>query len=512
MKAEQKKIVLATANARYSHTSLALRSLLANLREFEKDAVLLEFTITDRPADAAEAILSREPRFVLLSVYLWNAVFLNEVASIIRAVAPAVTIVLGGPEVSFEDDLPPVAQWAHHIIAGEGELLLPALLAALAAGRPFARFTRATPPDLSGIALPLRLYTDEDIRHRVLYVESSRGCAFGCEFCLSCLTDRVRFFDPVALMPALEDLWNRGARKFKFIDRTIHAGKAERILRFFLDRNVEGLFVHFEIVPDHLTDPLFDLLAKFPSGAVQLEAGVQTFDPEVAARVGRKQDMDRTLRNLQRLIATTGVHIHSDLVAGLPGETMAGFADGFNRLLATGVHEIQVGILKRLRGAPIDRHTAAFEMVYRNTPPYDVLQNRDIPFADMQRLKRFARFFDLVFNSGNFRRTAPSLWAADTPFNGFMRFSDWMHDAVHNTADISLDRLATLIFRYRTEILGHATGNTADGLLADFVSAGRTRFPACVREAATVPLPTGRPGRRSALLPPRQERRKGGVQ
>lgn len=174
MKAEQKKIVLATANARYSHTSLALRSLLANLREFEKDAVPLEFTITDRPADAAEAILSREPRFVLLSVYLWNAVFLNEVASIIRAVAPAVTIVLGGPEVSFEDDLPPVAQWAHHIIAGEGELLLPALLAALAAGRPFARFTRATPPDLSGIALPLRLYTDEDIRHRVLYVESSR--------------------------------------------------------------------------------------------------------------------------------------------------------------------------------------------------------------------------------------------------------------------------------------------------------------------------------------------------
>ncbi|MBN2342901.1 MAG: DUF4080 domain-containing protein [Deltaproteobacteria bacterium] len=478
-------IVLATINAKYMHTSLALKYLKANLEEFAPGARILEFTLQERAADIAEKILRQHPSIVLLSCYIWNISLTSEVVRIIRSVHPDIVLILGGPEVSFPTDQPDICKDVDHVICGEGESILPAVLRGLSGPDTQEKNIIARPNDVARIRFPYDLYTEEDISHRLVYVESSRGCAFGCEFCLSSLDTKVRYFDNEQFICQLEQLWNRGARQFKFIDRTIHLSKASAILDFFSTRICPELFVHFEIVPDQITEQLVSALRAFPPGAIQLEAGVQTFTPHVSTRIGRKQNMDKTEAALRKIVRETGVHIHSDLVIGLPGETVETLAQSFNRLIHTGAHEIQVGVLKRLRGAPISRHTDEYKMVYNESPPYEILQNRDISFADMQRLKRFSRYFDLVSNNGNFQSTAPLIWQTNSPFTAFLRFSDWLYSECGRTASIALDKLAEYIFDYLTLNDGFPKEQIADCLRRDFVANGRRKQPKCVREFAS---------------------------
>ena len=279
----------------------------------------------------------------------------------------------------------------------------------------------AEPPDFSQIALPYDLYTDDDLAHRIIYVEASRGCPFTCEFCLSSLDIPVRQVPLEKILAELQRLLDRGLKQFKFVDRTfnLNVATSKTILEFFLARYQPGHFFHFEMIPDRLPESLREIIARFPPGALQFEVGIQTFNPEVAALISRRQDYDKLADNFHFLRRETGVHIHADLIVGLPGETVESFAAGFDRLIALGPQEIQVGILKRLRGTPIVRHDAEWRMIYNPHPPYEILQNKLIDFATMQRLRRFARYWDLVGNSGNFIESTPLIWRggvlADAP-------------------------------------------------------------------------------------------------
>ena len=479
------KIVITSINAKYIHSSLAARYLLANLQRFAQLAEIMEFTSQERDIDIVEYILQAEPTVAVFSCHIWNIELTDAVVRLLKSIRPDIIVILGGPEVSYPNDFPEVTECADYVICGEGEFALPELLHNIEQRASSPHIISAPPVSLDHIELPFHLYTDQDISHRVIYVESSRGCAFGCEFCLSSLDTLVRYFEPSRIIAALDTLWQRGARQFKFIDRTIHHSKAAPILEFFLERICPELFLHFEVVPDQLSQRLLDVLKQFPKGAVQLEAGVQTFNPDVSRRIGRKQNMDKTEQNIRKVVEETGVHIHADLVVGLPGETIESFAAGFDRLMATGVHEIQVGILKRLRGAPIDRHTAPFAIVYRQTAPYDILQSSQIPFLEMQRLKRFSRYFDLVVNSGNFKRTIPFLWENRSPFFAFLGFADWLFKASNRTAGIALEKLATYLFEYLTTTMAIPKEECANRILGDFIVGGRRKLPKCVREFAT---------------------------
>ena len=448
-------IVLATLNAKYPHCAFGLRYLLANLGELRPRAGLLEFDINQRPLDIAEQILQQQPQIVGLGVSVWNATPSAQLVADLKRLRPDLIVVLGGPEVSHETDQPEICRHADFIITGEADLAFADLCRQLLAGtRPPDKVIAAVPPDLAQLALPYELYDERDLAHRVIYVEASRGCPFTCDFCLSALPVPVRAFPLEQFLPAMQSLLDRGCRHFKFVDRTFNLNikTSAAILEFFLARNRPGLFLHFEMIPDHLPAALRQLIQRFPPGALQFEVGIQTFNEAVAARINRRQDNAAAEENLRWLRAETGVHVHADLIVGLPGEDVASFAAGFDRLVATRPQEIQIGILKRLRGAPIARHDADWDMVYSANPPYEILQTKVVDFLTMQRLRRFARYWDLIANSGNFPDAFPAL----AGFHEFLKFSDWLYGETRQTHAIARARLAELLTRYFHEALGQA--------------------------------------------------------
>ncbi len=263
------------------------------------------------------------------------------------------------------------------------------------------------------------------------------------------------------------------------------------------------------MIPDRLPEGLREVIAKFPPGALQFEVGIQTFNEQVGALIKRRQDNRRLEDNLRFLRTQTGVHIHADLIAGLPGETLESFAEGFDRLVALGPQEIQVGILKRLRGTPIVRHDTEWLMVYNPHPPYEVLQTRLIPFATMQKLRRFARYWDLVGNSGNFVESTPLIWVnAASPFWSFMSWSEWLHEQVRRTDSIALVRLMELLFEYLTDERGLDAGLVAETIWRDYRRGGRDDRPAFLREHLSA-LATMHIQPRRLGLPKRQMRRLG---
>jgi hypothetical protein len=236
------------------------------------------------------------------------------------------------------------------------------------------------------------------------------------------------------------------------------------------------------MIPDRLPAELREVIAKFPPGTLQFEVGVQTFNPEVGALISRRQNYERLADNFNFLRRETGVHIHADLIVGLPGETLESFATGFDQLVALGPQEIQVGILKRLRGTPIVRHDSEWQMVYGTHPPYEILQNKLIDFGTMQCLRRFARYWDMVGNSGNFLESTPLIWSDTPPFHSFLRWSDWLHAQVKRTDAIALLRLMELLFEFLTAELRLDAQLVAENLWRDYKRGGRHDKPGFMKD------------------------------
>ena len=477
-------IVLTTLNAKYIHAAFGLRYLMANLGELKPSAAIAEFDINQRPLDIAEALLAREPKILGFGVYIWNVTETTEVIAAIKRVRPDLTIILGGPEVSYETDEQAIVALADYVITGEADLMFAEVCRQLLTGeKPATKIMAAPVPEFSKLALPYDLYTEQDIAHRVIYVEASRGCPFTCEFCLSSLDIPVRQVPLDKMLTELQRLLDRGVKNFKFVDRTFNLNLlvSRAFLQFFLDRYQPGLFFHFEMIPDRLPEQLRELIAKFPPGALQFEVGIQSFNDDVCELISRRQNLGRLEDNFHFLRSSTGVHIHADLIVGLPGETIESFGTGFDRLIALGPQEIQVGILKRLRGTPIIRHDAEWQMRYNAYPPYEILQNKFIDFATMQRMRRFAKYWDLVGNSGNFVETTPLIWKDASPFAAFLRWSDWLFAQIRRTDTIALARLAELLFKYLT-VESHLDPKlVAETLWRDWQRGGRTEKPEFLR-------------------------------
>jgi radical SAM superfamily enzyme YgiQ (UPF0313 family) len=546
-------IVLTTLNAKYIHAAFGLRYLLANLGELRERAWLAEFDINQRPLDIAEILLARNPKIIGFGIYIWNVEPTTEVIAAIKRVRPDIKIILGGPEVSYETEEQPIVQIADHVITGEGDLKFAEVCRVLLKDKTdsqqpadLAKFEErhdrdivpyqlpkiipAELPEFPQLVLPYDLYTNDDIAHRIIYVEASRGCPFTCEICLSSLDIPVRQAPLPALLEQLQRLLDCGVKQFKFVDRTfnLNVNISKTILEFFLARYRPGHFFHFEMIPDRLPETLREIIAKFPPGALQFEVGIQTFNEEVSHLISRRQNHEKLADNFHFLRRETGVHIHADLIVGLPGETLESFAAGFDRLVVLGPQEIQVGILKRLRGTPIVRHDGEWQVVYNPHPPYEILQNKLIDFATMQKLRRFARYFDLVGNSGNFIESTPLIWSVGqasrlspsksennetgkmpvvpSPFYSFLDFSEWLYARTSRTDGIALVRLMELLFEFLTGELQLAARPVAAALWRDYQRGGRHDKPGFLKDF----LPTEEKvlllRKTKAALPKRQAR------
>jgi len=524
------RIVLATLNARYIHASLGLRYLLANLDRHGGAGLralteLREYTISRPKQEVVADLLATlgpapdtAPQILGFGVYIWNVTQTTEVIRLLKAARPDLKLVLGGPEVSHETEQQVITRLADHVITGWGDVSFAKLCRALLDGpQPLMKIIPGEQPPLAELALPYGEYSADDLAHRLLYVEASRGCPFKCEFCLSALDKTAWGFELERVLAALDALYQRGARTFKFVDRTFNLKIAHsvRILQFFLERlptvrGGEPLFLHFEVIPDHLPDRLRAMLAQFPPGVLQLEVGVQSFNVVVQQTISRRQDNDATEANLRWLLAHTHAHLHVDLIFGLPGETLQSFADGFDRLLAIGPHEIQLGILKRLRGAPIARHSAAHGMVYAPEPPYTVQHTGVVDAATLQRFGRLARYWELLANSGRFAQTLPLLLhppavegsAAASPFWCFMAFSDWLWQRQGSTYRLTPEALVDALFDYLSA--SQSPDGVRQALLADYVASGARANPKALH--GLLPRRTVSPAKAGRTLATRQAR------
>lgn len=474
-------IVLSTLNARYTHSSIGLRYLYANMQELQEKTSILEFTINENIQSIAEDILDKSPDIVGLGVYIWNASETKELIEIIKRVSPKTYIVLGGPEASYTPFRVDFSM-ADYILQGEGDLAFYELCKSIQANNaPSEQIIKPVMADLSKVVSPYPFYSDSDVANRYIYVEASRGCPFLCEFCLSSIDEKVRNFDIDALLEEFETLWQRGVRNFKFIDRTFNLNIrfANKILDFFLSKK-PPYFAHFEVIPDHFPESIKQKIALFPAGSLQLEIGIQTLNPEIAEGINRPLKLKKIEENVTFLETQTKAHMHLDLIVGLPGETLESFGKNLNALVAMTKSEIQIGILKKLSGTTLSRHDKTHGMVYSDIPPYDILQNNQLSFKAIQKMKRFARFWDLTYNSGNFINTMPLLFQEDV-FKNFYAFSLWIYEQTASTWKISLDRLAKLLYDYLVNVQHHDSNTIALSMVKDLTKVEGRKLPVFLR-------------------------------
>jgi radical SAM superfamily enzyme YgiQ (UPF0313 family) len=468
------KIVLATLNAKYIHASLGLRYLYANLKELQPHAEIQEFVIQTRPIDIVEKILEAKPSIVGFGVYIWNIVETTNVVSLLKVIAPEIKVVLGGPEISYETEEQAIFDVSDYVVTGPADVSFYELCCDIINGNsPAHKIIKSPPVELKALTMPYRFYNDEDLKNRVLYVEASRGCPFKCEFCLSSLDTKSNPYELDVFLEQMEMLYQRGARNFKFIDRTFNLdiNTSLKILQFFLDRMTEGLYLHFEVVPDHLPRKLKEMLTKFPEGCLQFEIGIQTFDQVVQENISRKQNNAKSKENLLWLKENTTAHIHADLIFGLPGETLESFQDSFDELYLCKPHEIQMGILKRLRGTPVIRHTEAFDLRFSPLPPFNILSTDRIDFTTMQLMNRFARYWDMIGNSGRFKYSLPSI-LSDSPFAHFMAISNWLFSETDQTHKINLKRLYELISQAVEALFPEQHATVIEKIELDYTASG----------------------------------------
>ncbi|GBU09547.1 B12-binding domain-containing radical SAM protein [Gammaproteobacteria bacterium] len=508
-------ILLTTLNARFSHAALGLRYLVANMGALKAQTRIIEFTIQQNIDDIVEIILENPPEIIGIGVYIWNIFQTTQLIKELKILRPDIIICIGGPEVSYEYENTEIFKDVDYLITGWGDVSFPALCTNLLEtsvlgtnkladlfidetcineahikmpniNKPH-KVIKGVQPKLVDIILPYAQYSEHDIKHRTIYVEASRGCPFKCEFCLSSLDKTAWSFPLESFMAQMELLYTKGLRQFKFVDRTFNLKKefTSTILNFFLDKLAKypenNLFLHFELVPDYLSDDLKELILKFPDGALQFEIGIQTLYPKTQQLISRKTNLALAKENITWLTKNTKVHLHVDLIAGLPAEDWDNFAKGFNELWSWQPHEIQLGILKRLNGVPIIRHSQEFAIKYSKMAPYSILENKDLSFTQINDIKRIAKYWDLVANSGRFKSTLATL-LADNPFENMHKFSKWLFCEINQTHSIALDRLFTLVYKYLTEVENHPIHVIRKIMSEDFMRFGLQGWPKILGE------------------------------
>lgn len=535
-------VLLCVLNAKHVHASPAPWCLAAGVKAYKPELYnriqIVEVTINQTQEEILEKIVSQKPVIVNFSCYLWNIKMTLAICTELRSRFPSIVISLGGPEVSYcaEDVLQANAQ-IDYILSGEGETSVPAFLAAILAQdvhMPLSEHMAESILGLCGrredgsiyvsaecvlsgaVPSPMTVGYADAIQKRIAYIETSRGCPYSCAFCLSGRCGSPRFF---ALDQVFEDLLrlaNSGARTIKFVDRTFNANyrHANAILQFILDHYGKDIpkhvCFHFEIAGDILREETFALLEQMPVGIVQLEIGMQSFCEKTLEAVQRKTNTHILKQNIRRLLAMQNMHIHIDLIIGLPYEDMTTFAQSFNTGYELKAHMLQVGFLKLLHGSPMRTQPQDYPCEFSENPPYEVLSTPWLTAQELNVLHHLEDAVERFYNSGRFRKTAEYALNATglSPFDFYLALGNASRKA-NVGVGISLDQYTEFLIAYLGTLEGVDKELLRDAMIYDRLTSNAGRIPPCLHLKDDLLARAIKQIDRDPLTPPSKDVRRG---
>ena len=460
-----------------------------------------EYTVNQPLREVADKLIREQADVYAFCTYIWNARYLQALIPLIRRAVPSCKVVVGGPEVSFRPHDAAKALNADFVLIGEGEESFPKLLDTIAEqgcfeNVPGCRFERDGEAVVTAVKalqnLPPNPYTDayfQALGGRIAYLEGSRGCPFSCAFCLSGREDALRLFPLERVKADILLLANAGVRTVKFVDRTFncHKQRCLDIIQFILSEYGKHIptdvCFHFEIAADLFDEETLAVLETAPKGLFQMEAGLQSFHPETLAAVTRKTDLSRLCANIRRLIAMGNIHIHIDLIAGLPLEDIGTFQRSFNQAYALAPHMLQLGFLKLLYGSSLRQSVAENGYVYSSMPPYEVTASRWMSVEDFGLLHRVEDVLERLYNSGRFSETLCYVLRVSglSPFELFRGMAVFLLERGIDTAGITLDMYTEHAQMYFLGLNGVCADVLHDYMVCDSLSSKRlNRLPLCL--------------------------------
>ena len=472
------KVLLTTLNAKYIHSSLALRYLEKYCRHEDYEIRIEEYTINDRLDAITANIYKTGADVIAFSCYIWNITMTLEIADRLKKVKPDCIIILGGAEVSYDAaTILDSHAFIDYLMMGEGEETFKELLAYINTRRPplgsirgiayragqtiTVNEERSLICDLDRIPSP---YHAEDLKAlvgKLIYYETSRGCPFNCSYCLSSTTRSVRYFSMERVKADLLFLIENSVKLVKFVDRTFNADKKRTMALFeFLVQNRQKTSFHFEIAADLLDDEMIAYLARVPEGLFQFEIGVQSTNLNTIRAIRRKMNFNKVAENVKKLGQAGNMHLHLDLIAGLPGEDYRSFARSFDDVYGLAPHALQLGFLKLLKGSVIRKQALRYDYKYTALPPYEVLQNNTMSYTEILRLKGIEDVLEKYHNSGVFEKSLGYVLRSfyPSPFRFFEDLAAYFEEQGLDKRSHSRKALYDILFEFYDRAIGREAG------------------------------------------------------
>ncbi|GAA0101841.1 B12-binding domain-containing radical SAM protein [Paraclostridium bifermentans] len=490
------KILLTTLNSKFIHTNLAIRYLNQMVKDIEDiDVDIREYTINNELDFILKDIYANNYDVILFSTYIWNVNDIVKICNNLKKVNKNVKIALGGPEVTYDsEESMKKYDFVDYILYGEGELVFRDFVKYLKGDidikdvdglvyRNNGEIVRNKPmKDIENLDIIPSPYVDlnkADYENRIVYYETSRGCPFNCQYCLSSTLQGLRYFSIDRVKSDLKALIDSRVSQIKFIDRTFNANKkfAMEIMQFLMENDNDYTTYHFEVTAHLLTEDMLEFLKECKEGLFQFEIGVQTTNEKVLEAVGRRDDFSKLSYVVQKIASYRNIHQHLDLIAGLPYEDYNSFENSFNDVFNLGIEHLQLGFLKMIKGTGIRNNADEHEFRYKDYPPYEVLYNKYITYNEILKLKDIEEILERYFNSKNFvlsMRYIIHNYYKESPFKFFEDFATYFDKNGYFNMSQGKNQLYKILLDFYTEQINKNIELFTEIIKYDYISLGKT--------------------------------------